>query len=134
MAEVPQAARPMDRAALLDALGLLERALQCQPAAPVRARRAQRALRREQLRLRGAGLAHCHLDAARLSCAQLADGLAPQGLRLEACRHILHAHLAQAAPGTAPAPAAGAQSQEVGTKAESTVPRLQVHSSELPPE
>ncbi len=115
MAECPQATRSMDRAALLDALGLLERALQRQPAAPLRARRAQRALCREQLRLRCAGLAHCHLDAARLSCAQLADGLAPQGLRLEACRHILHAHLAQAAPGGTAAPAAGAHSQEVGT-------------------
>lgn len=113
MAERRQAARTIDRTALLDALGLLERALQRQPAAPARARRAQRALCREQLRLRGAGLAHSHLDAARLSCAQLAAGLAPQGLRLEACRHILHAHLAQAGAGASPA--AGAQSQEVGT-------------------
>ena len=115
MIECRQSGRVMDRAALLDALDLLERALQRQQAAPARARRAQRALRREQLRLRCAGLAHGHLDSARLSCAQLADGLAPQDLRLAACRHILHAHLAQAVPDGTAGPAADAHVQEVGT-------------------
>lgn len=85
----------MDRDALAHARALLDAALHENPVPPQPARQALRALHREQRRLRHAGRAHAHLNAARMACAQLAGGLAPGRLKLSACLQILRAHLAQ---------------------------------------
>lgn len=85
----------MDRDALGRASALLDAALHDNAVPPQPARQALRALHREQRRLRHAGRAHAHLNAARMACAQLAGGLAPGRLKLSACLQILHAHLAQ---------------------------------------
>lgn len=83
----------MDRAALERARRLLGAALHEAPVPARLALHAQQALRREQQRLRAAGLTHAHLDAAGVACAQLAEGLTPGRVKLSACVQILGAHV-----------------------------------------
>lgn len=83
----------MDRRGLDQARSVLAAALHDAEVPRRLADQAQQTVRLEQRRLREAGLAHVHLGAARVACAQLAAGLAPGRVKLVACLQILGAHL-----------------------------------------